>query len=76
MKKVELKKTGSGLSLDRRIVANLNKSQMANVVGGLTSIISCHTYHAGSRCSGCQTCCSGGGCFAPCQGEGEGEVAE
>lgn len=58
MKKVELK--NKKLSLGKKIVSNLDNSQAAKVVGGdaFTSIISCHTYHSGSACSGCQTCCS------------------
>ncbi|HEV2481174.1 MAG TPA: class I lanthipeptide [Puia sp.] len=57
MKKVDLKK--KRLTLGKKIVSNLENNQAARVVGGdaFTSLISCHTYHSGSACSGCQTCC-------------------
>lgn len=57
MKKVDLK--NKKLSLGKKIVSNLDNNQAARVVGGdvFLSLISCHTYHSGSACSGCQTCC-------------------
>ncbi|MEO8404318.1 MAG: class I lanthipeptide [Chitinophagaceae bacterium] len=67
MKKLNL--SGKKLLLDKTIIGNLDKSKMKKVIGGIDqdevflSIISCHTNHAGSACSGCQTCCSGGGCL-------------
>lgn len=67
-----MKKTNNApkkLTLDKKIVGNLDKIKMSKLVGGtgdqeslesedaLLSIVSCHTYHSGSGCSGCQTCC-------------------
>jgi hypothetical protein len=61
--KIESKK----LLLDKTKVTDLSATQTASVQGGdapLLSLISCHTNHAGSACSGCDTCSpsNGGGC--------------
>lgn len=67
MKKISL--SGKKIFLDKKIIGNLDKAKMARVTGGdddynsFLSIISCHTNHSGSACSGCQTCCSGGTCL-------------
>ena len=61
MKKI--KTSGKKLLLDKTIIGNLDKNKMKKIAGGygdddaFLSIISCHTYHNGSACSGCQTCC-------------------
>jgi hypothetical protein len=66
MKKVKVE--NKKLQLNKTKIADLTPAQIANVKGGVNaeaaflSIISCHTNHAGSGCSGCQTCCSGGHC--------------
>jgi hypothetical protein len=55
MKKIKI--DNQPLQLNKSKVTNLSSSEMADIKGGFTSIISCHTHHAGSACSGCQTCC-------------------
>lgn len=57
MKKLKINKK---LSLNKETLTSLDKSEMMSVKGGFTSIISCHTGHGGSRCSGCA------GCEIPC----------
>jgi hypothetical protein len=55
MKKLKITKK---LSLNKETLATLDKSQMMNVKGGFTSIISCHTNGGHDGCSGCMTCCA------------------
>ena len=61
MKKLKISKK---LSLNKETLSSLDKSEMMNVKGGFTSIISCHTGQRNDGCSGCQTCCAsvGWGC--------------
>jgi natural product precursor len=58
MKKLNVSKK---LSLNRETISSLDKNQMANVKGGFTSIISCHTNDRSDGCSGC------GRCIAECR---------
>lgn len=51
MKKLNFSKK---LSLKKETLASLDQNEMANVKGGFTSIISCHT--DSYACSGCIGC--------------------
>lgn len=53
MKKLNFSKK---LSLNKETVASLDKNQMANVKGGLLSIISCRTNAGNDGCSHCIGC--------------------
>jgi natural product precursor len=53
MKKLKISKK---LSLNKETLASLDKSEMMNVKGGFTSIISCHTNDRNDGCSGCGRC--------------------